>query len=243
VQNDIKKAEAFKLRDLREIVDRAVTAAALCYKSRLLAMATGATLYDIYRNETFDEKLSIYLKRFVDAVKIKDEKQALYNAFVAGIFFKCKNGILRFLGEQSKARNDHLIQGWAEEYKRNSEKMVLAGCIVMICRKLNLKHGEYVDAVDKYISIPIKKAQIPDRAYDKHTKKGKIMGRDIKHFLEVGATVKNERFPNDWEKVAKNAYYSAERKGFKTTGMLIEAINAKYKDAQKQSAALHILTF
>ena len=70
-----------------------------------------------------------------------------------------------------------------------------------------------------------------------------MMGRGIKHFLEVGATVKNERFPNDWEKIAKNSYYSAERKGFKTTGMLIEAINAKYKDAQKQSAAQHILTF
>ena len=206
-------------------------------------MATGATLYDIFQNETFNEKVSVFLRRFAEAVEIRDEKQALYNAFGAGIFFNYKDRISKFIREQGVVRNDHLIQAWAEEYKRDSEMMVLAGCVVMLCRNLTFSHGEYVDAVNQYLSIPIKKAQIPDRAYDKHTKKGRMMGRGIKHFLEVGATVKNERFPNGWEKTGENAYYSAERRGFKTTGMLIEAINAKYKDAQKQAAPQHILTF
>ena len=206
-------------------------------------MATGATLYDIYQNETFNEKVSIFLNRFADAVELKNEKQALYNAFVAGIFFNFKDRISNFIKERGEGRNDNLIQGWAEEYKRDSEMMVLAGCVVMLCRDLVFTHGEYVDAIDQLLPIPIKKAQIPDRAYDKHTKEGRMKGRGIKHFLEVGAAVKNERFPNDWEKTAKNAYYSVERKGFKTTKKLIEAIQAKYKNAQKQTAAENILTF
>lgn len=242
-QNEIKKADAFQFPDLREIVDQAVIAAAISYKSRLLPMATGATLYDIYQNETFKENLSIYLTRFADTVENRDEKQALYYAFVAGIFFNYKDRISIFIREQGKARNDYLIQGWAEEYKRDSEMMVLAGCVVMLCRNLNFTHGEYVDAIDQYLSIPIKKAQIPRRAYDKHTKKGKMMGRGLKHFFKEAATVENERFANDWQKTGENAYYSAERKGFKTTEMLIEAINEKYKNAQNQATTQHILTF
>ena len=206
-------------------------------------MATGATLYDIYQNETFKENPSIYLTRLADTVKNRDEKRALYYSFVAGIFFNYKDRISKFIQRQGKDRNDYLIQGWAEEYNRNSEKMVLTGCVVMLCRNLNFTHGEYVDAIDQYLSIPIKKAQIPDRAYDKHTKKGKMMGLGIEHFLEVAATVKNERFPNDWEQTGKNAYYSAERKGFKTTEMLIKAIKTKFEKAQQPTAIHNPLTF
>ena len=137
-QNGIKKADAFNFPDLREIVDRAVIAAALSYKSRLTAMATGATLYDIYQNETFKENPSIYLSRLADTVKNRDEKQALYYAFVAGIFLNLKDRISIFIRRQGEDRNDYLIQGWAEEYKRDSEKMVLAGCVVMLCRHLEL---------------------------------------------------------------------------------------------------------
>jgi replication-associated recombination protein RarA len=241
-QNGIKKANAFKFQELREIVDRAVIAAALCYKSRITAMSTGATLYDIYQNETFNENVSVYLRRFAEAVEIRDEKQALYNAFVAGIFFDYKNRISTFIKEQGDKRNDILIQGWAEEYKRDSEMMVLAGCVLMLCRDLTSTHGEYKNAIDKHFPLQVIKAQIPDRAYDKHTKKGRMMGRGLKHFFEEAATVKNERFPNDWQKTAENAYYSGERKGFKRTTMLIDAINDKYKNAQNQAGTKGILT-
>jgi replication-associated recombination protein RarA len=237
-QNGIKKADAFNFPDLREIVDRAVIAAAISYKSRLTAMATGATLYDIYQNETFKENPSIYLSRLADTVKNRDEKQALYYAFVAGIFLNLKDRISIFIRRQGEDRNDYLIQGWAEEYKRDSEKMVLAGCVVMLCRPLSVTHGEYENAIDQHFSTPINKAQIPDRAYDKHTRKGENMDRGLKNFFKVAATVKNERFPNYWQKTGENAYYSAERKGFKKTKMLIKAIKTKYEKAQ-QSTAIH----
>jgi replication-associated recombination protein RarA len=34
--------------------------------------------------------------------------------------------------------------------------------------------------------------EIPDFAFDKHTKKGRAMGRDFKHFLEEGSRLENE---------------------------------------------------
>ena len=35
--------------------------------------------------------------------------------------------------------------------------------------------------------------QIPDVAYDMHTKRGQEMGRGLEHFLKEGALVENER--------------------------------------------------
>jgi len=34
--------------------------------------------------------------------------------------------------------------------------------------------------------------EIPDYALDKHTEKGRAMGRDFKHFLEEGSRLENE---------------------------------------------------
>jgi len=68
-QMKIKKREAFKFLKVCEVVDRAVIAAAISCKSRILPMASFATLFDIYQKETFKENLSVYLKRLTDAVK------------------------------------------------------------------------------------------------------------------------------------------------------------------------------
>ncbi len=52
-QNKIKKKEVVKFPKLCEVIDRAVIAAAISYKSRLLPMLSFATLWDIYENENF----------------------------------------------------------------------------------------------------------------------------------------------------------------------------------------------
>ena len=36
------------------------------------------------------------------------------------------------------------------------------------------------------------KPEIPDYAFDKHTEKGRALGRDFKHFLEEGSQLENE---------------------------------------------------
>jgi hypothetical protein len=226
-QYGIKKREAVKFPKLCEVVDRAVIAAAISYKSRLLPMASFATLFDIYRNENFSENVTEYLNRFAVAVKNKNEKQALYYAYVTGIFLNSKDRILTWVQRQSGKRNEDLIQKWVEEYKKYNELLVLAGVVVMLCRDLGFNHGEYKDGICQYFSFPIKEAIIPDCAYDRHTRAGKRRGRGLEHFFNEGASVKNERFPNDWEQTGRDAYIRADKIELGKASKIIEAIKEK----------------
>jgi len=232
-EREIKKSDAYKFPDLCEIVDRAVIAAAISYKSRLLPQLSFATLFNIYKNEDFSKNLSEYLDRFVEALGKRDEEQALYNAYVAGIFLNSMDKILALIQKHSGIRNKDLIQKWVEEYQRNNELLMLAGSIVLLCRDLDYPHGEYKDAISQHLSSPIKKAEIPDRAYDMHTSVGPKKGRGLEHFFDVAATVKNERFPNNWEQAGRTAYLSADKKGLAKAVEIIEAIKENYEKSKK----------
>jgi hypothetical protein len=117
------------------------------------------------------------------------------------------------------------IQEWIDEYEKHKKLLNLTGSIVLLCRDLNFTHGEYKDAMEDYLSIPIKAAGIPDRAYDMHTSEGKRKGRGLGYFFSVAGTVKNERkeLKNDWEKVGKDAFYRANRQGLANDDRIIEA--------------------
>ena len=104
---------------------------------------------------------------------------------------------------------------------------MFAGSVVLLCRDVNYTHEKYKDAICKELPNPVKEAKIPDRAYDKHTLAGKKRGLGLKHFFKEGASVKNERFPNDWKEVGETAYLIAEKKGLGEDEELIEAINKK----------------
>ena len=190
-------------------------------------MLSFATLFHIYEKEDFSENLSEYLDRFVVALEKGDEKQALYYAYVVGIFFNSMNRILTMVQRQGGMRNGDLIQKWVEEYKRYNELLVLTGSVVLLCRDLRYPHGEYNDAICQYLSFPIKEAKIPDRAYDMHTSAGKRRGRGFEHFFNKAASLKNERFSNDWEKAGRTAYFSANQKGLAKASKIIEAIKEK----------------
>jgi len=226
-QNGIKKSEAAKYPMLCDIIDRAAIAAALSYKSRLLPMASFATLFDVYENEKFKENLQEYLNRFATAVKNGNEKQALYYGYVAGIFLQATDRILAWVQRQNGRRHDDLIKTWVGEYQRSDELLVFAGIIVMLCRDLAFTHGKYKDAINQYLSTPIKNAQIPDRAYDKHTRAGKKRGRGFEHFFNEAGSVKNERFSNNWEQAGRDAYMRANRKGIGKASKIIQAIKER----------------
>jgi len=226
-QYGIKKKEAVKFPDICEVIDRAVIAAAISYKSRLLPMLSFATLWDIYKNENFSKNLSEYLNRFAVAVENRDEKQALYYAYVVGIFLDNMDRILTMIQRLRVRRNEDLIQKWVREYKRHNELLMIAGCVVLLCRDFCYAHGEYKNAISKYLPIPIKMAKIPDRAYDQHTLAGKRKGRGLKHFFKEGASLKNERFSNDWERAGKKAYFLADNKGLGKASKVIEETKKK----------------
>ena len=67
-------------------------------------MLSFATLFNIYKNENFRKNLSEYLDRFAAAVKKGDEKQALYYAYVSGIFLNSMDLILTWIQRQSGMR-------------------------------------------------------------------------------------------------------------------------------------------
>jgi hypothetical protein len=222
--NKIKKRDAVNYPNLCEIVDRAAIAGAISYKSRLLPMFSFATLYQIYNNEDFGHDLYYYLERFIEALDHKDEGQALYYAYVVSIFLESKDRLMTVIYNQSHRRNQALIQIWIDEYRRKNELLMLAGSVVLLCRDLSFRHGEYKNAINQFLSVPIQKANIPDRAYDMHTGLGKRKGRGFDHFFNEGASVKNERFPNDWESNGRNAYYQAGQLGLGKSKKIIETV-------------------
>jgi hypothetical protein len=226
-KNMMKKIDAVKFPVLCNIVDQAVIAAAIAYKSRLLPQLSFATFFDIYENEDFSKNLSEYLGRFDEALQKRNEKQATYYAYVVSIFLNSEDKILEIIQKHSGIQNGNLIHQWVEEYKRNNELLMLAGSIALLCRDLQNPHGEYKDAICQHLYSPIEEAEIPDRAYDMHTRVGKKRGRGFEHFFDEGASVENERFPNDWEQAGKNAYIRANKEGLGKAVKIIEAIKKK----------------
>jgi len=223
----VKKRAAFRFPKLCEAVDRAVIAAAVSFKSRLLPMISFATLYDIYTNEKFSGNVYSYFGRFVDSLHNNDEKSALYYAYITGIYLNKMDRLLSTIQKLGTRRNEFLIREWVDGYKKHDELLFLAGSVVILCRDLDCSHGEYKNAVSKYLSIPIKTTEIPDRAFDKHTIAGKRKGRGLKHFFNEAATVKNERFPNDWELAGRSAYYRADKQGLGKAAKVIDATKTK----------------
>ena len=104
---------------------------------------------------------------------------------------------------------------------------MLAGIISLLCRDLNYPHGEYHDLVFDHLPVPIETAAIPDRAYDMHTRAGRKYGRGLVHFFKEAGSVKNERFPNNWEEAGSKAYFQAQKEGLGKSAKVIKAIRER----------------
>jgi hypothetical protein len=228
-EREIPKANVSPFPEIRAIIDRAVIAAALSYKSRLLPMLCFATLFEIYKKEDFSCRVGEYESRFRTAIQNRDEKEAAYYAYVLALFLGSANSVLEMAQEESRSRNTELIHDWIQGYRRKKEIMALAGIVSLLCRDLDYPHGEYLDQVSNWLSRPIEKPAIPDRAYDMHTYEGKKKGRGLEHFFNEAASVRNERFPNDWEEVGKKAYFQAQREGVPEAENVINAIKERVK--------------
>ena len=187
-------------------------------------MLSFITLYDIYKKETFTKNVSEYFRYFVDALNSKDEKMAVYYATIVDTFMDHRNLILSLIKQRSRNQNTNLISEWIQEYVRSGERLMLVGSIAMLCRDINDPHGEYKSAVSQHLSTSIVEEQMPDYAYDRHTRIGKRKGRGLKHFFEVAAYVENERFENRWQTDGEQAYLQAEEAGVDTSKKIIETV-------------------
>jgi hypothetical protein len=239
-KKSVKMCDVLKSPELCEIVDRGVIAAAISGKSRDLPMFSFTILFDIYQNENFKKSLPEYVNRFVAAVGNDDEKQALYYAYIIGLFYNKMDRLLSMIEGHSEKRNTDLVHAWVDEYKRSKRLIILAGSIALLCRDLDFSCGEYKDGLEKHLSSPVTKVNIPDYAYDRHTFEGKKKGRGWDHFFKEGALLVNERFPNRWEKPGQAAYYAAEKKGLDSEEKIIEAIKKKYQTSKNPEELMKI---
>lgn len=75
--------------------------------------------------------------------------------------------------------------------KNDSWTLALADAVLALCRARKTRIGDSfqaaVMALRRKENLPI-----PDYALDKHTARGRQMGRGIEHFLQVGAQLENE---------------------------------------------------
>lgn len=78
-----------------------------------------------------------------------------------------------------------LYESYLEDYENDDDKLIhaiYAATYLATCTK-----DRYVDELKNYFKKYATRKEIPDYALDKHTKRGKKMGRGSKHFWEEGA--------------------------------------------------------
>ena len=99
-----------------------------------------------------------------------------------------------------------LYQMWKELAKKKDDKhfperLFLVHAIIMLARA---KKSRYVDWQTCYVfgCHTSRFRQVPDFAYDKHTRHGKKLGRSMSHFIEEGCKLENY-CPDEHEEVAK----------------------------------------
>ena len=98
-----------------------------------------------------------------------------------------------------------LEKNYFDTYKKksNASKLFLIQAVLLLSRSpKNRIVDDLFAIIDSNIKDYDKKIEIPDYALDKHTFRGKKMGRGIKHFLEEGAKIANEKGENPYRKLA-----------------------------------------
>jgi len=96
--------------------------------------------------------------------------------------------------------------------KGKKDDLQLMHAVLLISRA---KKSRLVDSVCGALFLSERKRyerEIPDYALDKHTRRGRTMGRGIKHFLEVGSVlVPKSTIPDPYLEAAAKAWLAGER--------------------------------
>lgn len=96
--------------------------------------------------------------------------------------------------------------------------------------------------IDGKVPMSTERLEIPDEAIDKHTGRGKRMGRGWQHFSQVGSKVNNELFPDPWVEKVAAWYAEREAQGLKPKSSAIMqeiaqrwGIEKKKKETKRKS--------
>lgn len=101
---------------------------------------------------------------------------------------------------------DVLERKYDDARKRNNDsyRLFLTHAVLFLarCRKSRIV-DDLLLTVYGDIKFKDKKLEIPEYALDMHTIRGKMKGRDIKHFLEVGSKLDSEALENPYKENAR----------------------------------------
>lgn len=73
-----------------------------------------------------------------------------------------------------------------------SERIFLTHCVLMLCRSAKNRIVDHVQIYYFRSHSRNKNRPIPEWAFDKHTQRGRTLGRGFKHFFEEGAKLENK---------------------------------------------------
>lgn len=123
-------------------------------------------------------------------------------------------------------------------FREQNASLAIAYSLAIIHKNDFPKHVAFKLEQVKPFPIPLpdsaQRLEIPDHALDKHTGRGKRMGRGIDHFMTVGALVNDELFSDPWADQVKQWYQDREDKGQKAkSGAIMEEIAAKWNISKK----------
>lgn len=91
--------------------------------------------------------------------------------------------------------------------KQRGWRVAIGSAIIALCGANKGREADHFQAVCRGRYLKDKARQVPDFALDKHTAKGKRMGRGFKHFFEEGAKLEPEHHDR-WETEAREYFES-----------------------------------
>ena len=88
-----------------------------------------------------------------------------------------------------------LYHSWLEQRKKKDEvhypeRLFLVHAVILLTRAP--KSREVDHSTNRFYNNPEEKPPIPDYAFDKHTMRGKRLGRGFEHFFKVASKLENE---------------------------------------------------
>jgi len=93
---------------------------------------------------------------------------------------------------------------------RPSERMFLTHAIIAMCRSQKSRTIDHIQICFFRNHKNLKRIELPEYVFDKHTQKGRAMGRGVKHFFESSALLVNEVHFTDDEAYLKAAQQAIE---------------------------------
>ena len=101
---------------------------------------------------------------------------------------------------------------YSKEKKKEEYRMFFVNAVSILARAPKCRVADNL-MITLYGDIKLgKRLEMPDYAIDKHTFRGRRMGRGMKHFIEEGSKIKNETIEDPYKKRAEEHLLKKEKK-------------------------------